>query len=171
MLYVLAYSILAIALLDNIVRISRLEFVNYSFRFELFEIRDKLRRALISKEIKKSRWFDYLDSTITKTIDELPHISLWEILLIAYIHRNDKTIKNAQSRLEMALDAEANAFLAEIYKDILNCIVRFILSRHIVLSKTILFIFNSIHKYRNLQSGLAETVMIAPETSTLSQFA
>jgi hypothetical protein len=167
MLYVLASMLIMLALLDKVTRMDRLESLRLDTRFKLFALRDELRCAAINGDVPQNRWFEYLDTSITKMIDVLPHINFWEALALLYSHGGDKSILAAQAELSKALSQEENKGLGTIYVGYLACILKLLLGRHRTLVPFAYRVNKAIGRMADLKNRLAAIFTVAPETSTL----
>lgn len=167
MLYVLASMLIMLTLIDRSLRIGRLETLRLETRFKLFALRDKLRHAAICGDVPYNRWFAYLDTSLTKSIDVLPQISVWEALALVYSYRNNKSLLKAQLELLAALAQEENRQLAEVYKEYLVCLTTLLVKRHRAAGYTAMALARVVGGVTNLKGRLAAIFTIAPETSTL----
>ena len=167
MLYFLASMLIMLALLDRAIRVGRLESLMLETRFKLFALRDELRCAAIKGEVPQNRWFEYLDTSITKAIDALPRISVWEALALLYSYAGDKSVVQAQKELFEAFEEEENVGLGEIYGKYLLCIMTLLVQRHKTLKFTVVGTARMMGKMVNLKDRLAAIFTVAPETSTL----
>lgn len=167
MLFFLVSMLIMLALLDRALRIGRLESLRLDTRFRLFALRDELRRAAVNGTVPQNRWFVYLDTSITKAIDVLPHISIWTALALIYTHSDDKSILEAQAELREALAQEENSQLCLIYVKYLACILTLLRERHRALGYTVFSAAKAIGAMTGLKDRLAAIFTVAPETSTL----
>lgn len=160
-----------LVLLDRALRIGRQETLLCETRFKLFALRDELRMAAIEEAIPQNRWFEYLDTTLTKAIDKLPRFTAWEALALYVNHRHDLSISEAVRCLDEALEQSENSGLAEFYDKFVLCLVEFLFERHIVTSHTMLAIANVASGVLTIRDRLVRILTAAPETSTLQQYA
>jgi hypothetical protein len=158
-----------LALLDRAVRIGRLETLRLEARFKLFALRDGLRRAAIEESVPQNKWFEYLDTSITKAIDMLPHINAWEVLALMYRYSDDESVLDAHIELQDALQQEENQGLQKIYAEYILCIAWLLVERHRTSGVIALKVAKTVGRAVNLRDSLATIVSIAPETSTLLQ--
>jgi len=121
--------------LDQALRRGRLDKLKLRTRFELFAFRDELRLALIKGEANPSRWFDYLDTTLTKSIDCLDDINLWESLALIAVYSKNTAIKAAIEKQHAALSDPANHRLVELQSQYTACLASFLTERHFGTSK------------------------------------
>lgn len=143
-------------------------------QFRLYAVRDKLRDAAMAGQVNPRNWvFQYLDSSITKTIDVLPRLNCWSIILVVLWHWGDKSIVVRQAHLKRELKKSSNAALAAIHLDYMSEIGYFIVNRHTT------FRFPLIQVFRAVKAGqwiggharrVKELLTEAPETSTLADF-
>ena len=80
----LALGFLFCLLLEG-VRRQKKEVLVLKYKYQFFALRDELREyAIENPEIAKNWVFQYLDSTIAKTIKLLPKLSLWYPWFVAH---------------------------------------------------------------------------------------
>ncbi len=170
MLYFLISMLIMLALLDRSLRIARLESLRLDVRFKLFALRDELRSAAVSGDVPKNRWFDYLDTSITKSIDVLPHLNVWEALALMYSYANDESVLDAQLELGKALEQEENQGLKKIYGMYLRYMVDLLVDRHKTSGSVVMGLAQMMGRVLNLTQKLAAILTSAPETSTLLKY-
>lgn len=170
MLYFLASMLIMLALLDRALRIGRLESLRLETRFRLFALRDELRRGGFSGAAPQNKWFEYLDTTITKAIDVLPHINAWEALALLAAYAKDKSVWAAHIELSEALEQPENHALSEVYDKYLDCIVDLLAERHRTSGRVLVTTARAVGRMAHLKNRLAEIITIAPETSTLLNY-
>ncbi len=171
MLYVLVSVLIMTALLDKALRRGRIELLLLEMRFKLFALRDELREGVISGTTPENNWFEYLDTSITKAIDLLPTITVWEALALVLRYRNDEEVQRAQMTLFEALSREENKKLAEIYGEFVVCIVEVLFRRHIGIRYGMTAAAKIVVSAKEFKKKAAQIVTVAPETSTLSHYA
>jgi len=174
MLFLILTILLMSALLDRSLRTGRLDLLKLRLRFDLFALRDELRRAAILGEAPLNQWFEYLDTTITKTIDNIESLNFWEISTLMVAHGSDKSILKAYDRLVSELQRQENWKLAEIYSNFINLNVKFLVRRHrgpvvtfTALAKIVVRADNLIDRCSDL---VRRVLASAPETSTLLRY-
>ncbi len=120
----------------------RLDRVQLDFRYRLFAIRDELREEAISGEIDKESWvFKYLDTTITKSINLLPRMSIWVITYRLLTQKKDPQFNEAIGELISELKKPDNHKIRMIDKKFDMVIGEFLIERHnilVFLSKNII---------------------------------
>lgn len=166
MLYFLIALVIMFSLIDRSLRIGRLERLKLELRFQLFALRDELRLAVINGEAPDNKWFEYLDTTLTKAIDHIQEINLWEALALLSIYKKDKSVLHAQAGLLSALQERENEKISEVYYKLLKTLAGFIMERHAILKA---FVVGSVIIARTVNK-LAKVVTTAPETSTLLEY-
>jgi len=103
--------------------------LTYKYRF--YALRDELRENVMNGNVKMSDWvFDYLDSSIAKTIGYLNEISLYKLAIIYLIHRHDPKLERAIKHLERELDKPKKAVLKNIHKKFTNEVSEYLLRKH-----------------------------------------
>lgn len=170
MLIFLISTLILLALLDKALRVGRLETVLLKTRFKLFALRDELRETAIKGETEENQWFEYLDTTITKAIDELASVSLWEAFVLILMNRHNKTIAEAQIKLFEALAQEENQKLAEIYRKFVWCLGTFLFDRHLAVRLTVFAGLYTLESVKKERDRLVKTITTSPQTSTLLKY-
>src|SRR5690349_3085699 len=75
-------------------------------QYRLYSLRDKLRQFAIDGKLDPKHWvFSYLDSSLTKTVDTLPIITVWWVLFIPGSYQREENFKTAQRALKSELAA------------------------------------------------------------------
>jgi len=176
MLFIIIGSIVLLALLDRTIRGGRIRLAELDFKFGLFEIRDVLRDAAIDAEIPYSPWFDYMDTTLTRTIDSLKAVNPWMAVGYALTHRNNPAAQNGQRELQEVLRRAENKKLARVYAMYTECIGKFLKARFPVSWPLAAIIFSVLIKEQNHKSVQEEEQKLAPvfsfsaDTSTFSEY-
>ncbi len=130
MLYIIISTIVMLGFLDRSLRRGHLDKLKLKTRFELFAFRDELRLALIRGEVAPGRWFDYLDTTLTKSIDNLDDINLWESIALLLSYSKDPAIEAAIAKQAEELRDPANHRLLDLQTKFTSCLARFLMKRH-----------------------------------------
>jgi hypothetical protein len=71
-----------------------------------------------------------MDTTLTRTIDHIQWVSVWQAAAFWFIHRKDKNLRRAQEALERALSANENTEIERIYCEYVVVIRDYLRSRH-----------------------------------------
>lgn len=180
MLYIVLSSLILLAFLDRVVRGGRVKLIKIDLEFDLFALRDELRNAAFVSKISYDNWFDYMDTTITRTIERIDNVNPWLAVGYGWAHRNDPSLFHAQRALETALRLPENQRLAQIHNEYVRLIGRFLEARYPI-SLPIAAISCALILKDSTESGihssaeggkqdLAPIFSIAPETSTLSEY-
>jgi len=165
MLYLLI-SVLLVAYLLDCLHALRISDKAIRHRYRLYEIRDSLREAAMIGRVDPHHWvFQYLDSSIAKTIDQLPRISLWQSLGVWLTYRRDDRVEAAAQQLNRELQKEENTFYGKIYVLYGATIITYLMDRHILFR----WAMRNWAK-RGLQAA-ARVQRVAPATSTLMEYA
>src|SRR5881227_3473474 len=99
MIYLLMSALLVAYLLDRLHAL-RISGKVIRHRYRLYEIRDSLREAAMTGRVDPHHWiFQYLDSSIAKTIGQFPGISLWQSLSVWLTYRRDSRVEDAAQQL------------------------------------------------------------------------
>lgn len=176
MLFVILGCLVLLALLDRTVRGGRIRLAELDFRFGLFEIRDVLRDAAIDEEISYSKWFDYMDTTLTRTLDAVEAVNPWMAVGYAFTHRNDPAVKQGRRELEEALRRPENKKIARVYAMYTECISKFLKARFPASWPLAAIIFAITDRQQRSDSvqeeerKLAPVFSFSPETSTFSEY-
>jgi hypothetical protein len=170
MLYVLISVLIMAALLDRSLRRGRVELLLLEMRFKLFALRDELRLGVIDGTMPNNNWFEYLDTSITKTIDLLPTITVWEAVGLVWRYKNTEEIQAAQRDVMLALSEEVNKPLATIYAKFLVCIIEILVRRHVGIRYGMTGLAKVVVGARGLKEKAASIITVAPETSTYYQY-
>lgn len=98
-------------------------------RYKLYAVRDGLRRVVIEGQAKKDSWiFNYLDSSISKSIQYLDCLNLYTLISLAYKLRNSDEFKEFDIQIKENL-ANENYF-QEYYDEYNSIMTSFIRSKH-----------------------------------------
>lgn len=167
-------SILIVFLMDQLFKLRQTCLVE-KHRFRLYALRDELRELAMRGEASPGNWvFQYLDSSISKSIDVLPSISVWRVIPIVYQNRHDRRTSLRFDQLLRELKKRQNSPLARVYGRYLLEIGRFVSHRH----DTILVVVNTVSRLLNATGWvhrgikiIKNTLTSAPQTSTLPEFA
>ena len=171
MLYVLISVLIMAALLDRSLRRGRVEVLLLEMRFRLFALRDELRLGVIEGTMPNNNWFEYLDTSITKTIDLLPTITIWEAVCLVWRYKDREEIQSAQHALIQAFAEETNKPLAAIYTKFVVCIIEILVRRHVGIRYGMTGVAKVVVSARGLKEKAARIITVAPETSTYYQYA
>jgi hypothetical protein len=171
MLYFLIAMLIMLALFDKALRRGRFELLFAETRFKLFALRDELRDGVINGSLPENKWFEYLDTTITKAIDLLPTITAWEALGLVMRYKDDSAVQHAHLTLMKAFGEHSNQGLANIYAKFVMCIAEFLFRRHVGIKFGMTALVQVLGRARGLKKKVAEMVAVSPETSTLNQYA
>lgn len=174
MLFLILTVSIMLALLDRSLRTGRLDLLKLRLRFDLFALRDELRAAAITGEAPLNQWFEYLDTTLTKSIDNIESLNLWEAMALLIAHGRDASIQRAYDRLLAALRQPENRKLAEIHGKLVSVHGQFLASRHrgpmvtiVGLAKLAVSTDRLIDRCRD---RIERILASAPETSTLLRY-
>ena len=110
MLYAAIFLLLILIVLDRL-RCLLVSTLVFRYQCQLFEIRDHLREGVVTGEVDSSYWvFQYLDSTIVRTIDALDRLTIWRIVSHALTDR-DASVMRASAYLERELSKPESQYL------------------------------------------------------------
>jgi hypothetical protein len=145
------------------------------YQYALFAIRDDLReRAMENPKIAANWVFQYLDSTIAKSISLLPALSIWQIFGLFMTHRGDNSVEQLRAKLEFEYKKPQNQEFKKIEERLIETIGEFLIGRHIlalVLSVSALVLpIALVQTIQRIRRRSLELVVESPETSTLGEF-
>lgn len=176
MLFIILGSLVLLVLLDRTVRGGRVRLAELDLRFGLFEIRDVLRDAAINEEISYSKWFDYMDTTLTRTLDTVEAVNPWMAAGYAFTHRNDPNVQEGLKELQEALRRPENRKIARVHAMYTECVVKFLKRRFPVSWPLAAITFALLTKNQRCDSvqqeerELAPVFSVSPATSTFSEY-
>jgi len=174
MLYLMLIGIVMLASLDRAVRNGRLRVLKLETKYKFFALRDELRNAAIAGEIPDNNWLEYMDTTLTITIERLDTVSLWAALVMMFRYKKEEAIiRKLQGRMKEAFTLEENKKTAQIYKEYRNCLSKFLRARHPVASAietTVERLLTTLETANRREKAITETFAAAPETSTLVRY-
>ncbi len=172
MAYFWLFALLGLIFLDRLRRM-RVDTIVRQHQFALYALRDDLREAVLKGEIDPKNWvFQYLDSSIVKTIRYLKNINLWRLLFVAATYRRNRRFLAAREYLQHELEKPSNKFLADIRKKYIYALGYFFINRHPTLKISLLNLFAAIETAQYLKrkwDRLMELLTEVPETSTLEE--
>lgn len=143
-------------------------------QFRLYALRDELRSTVMRGEVKASNWvFQYLDSSLAKTIDSLPFISIWRVGSMVVFSPDEPKLKLRLNHLFGELRKPENELLARIYLHYLAEVGFFLSKRHGAFQIMVSSVFGVLNSRKWLKEkfrAAKEILTAAPETSTLPEF-
>jgi hypothetical protein len=171
MIYLLAIVFAAAVYVDHLRRFDH-ETKILSHRYRLYEIRDYLRTAAMRGEVDSRHWvFQYLDSTIAKTIVNLPRLNIWQSLVGVWAYRNDEQMQRRARHLELELSKPQNAFYERAYTLYFAELMLFLFDRHISLRAVLRSVAATLALSEQFKRTAKRAVKVqteSPEASTLS---
>jgi len=143
-------------------------------RFRLYALRDDLRECVMDGRISANNWvFQYLDSSIAKTIDFLGNLTLWTAVANVEKHRHDERLARASFHLENELKKTENECLSGVRDGYVESLMTFFKERHPTMELLswnvfVVMVIGAVvlRKLRTLVVLQTES----PETSTLEDF-
>jgi hypothetical protein len=146
------------------------------YQYDLFRLRDDLRDYVIANPQMARSWlFAYLDSTITKSIVQLPDLSIWQLVALNAAYSDDDRWKRLVAQLECEMQKERNAEFRSIENRLMTLLVKYLSERHTALiasAGAVEIVSAVIHsRLKDLKKRAAKVAVSAPETSTLGEFA
>lgn len=145
------------------------------YQYALFAMRDDLREQAMKDPKIAANWvFQYLDSTIAKSISLLPSLSIWQLLGLFLTHRNDQSVEKLRAKLEFEYEKPQNRQLKAVEEKLMEAIGEYLVDRHIlalVLSVSALVLpLALVQGIQRVRRRSLELVVESPETSTLGDF-
>jgi hypothetical protein len=174
MIFYSLFVLLTVIMFDRLLRFGT-QTVVLKHQFRLYALRDALRECAMSGKVDAKNWvFQYLDSSIAKTIRVMPGLSLWRVLVMMLVHRSgDESIRKCQEQLKGELEKSENEPLARIHLHYMGLVGFFLFERHSSLSTPVRGIFRAVKAGQFLRAQwrkAKEFLTEAPETSTLPEF-
>jgi hypothetical protein len=170
MLYFLISLVVLVGFLDRSARKSRIDLLMTETRFRLFAIRDELRLAVMEEEIANDKWFDYLDTSLTKMVDLLPKLSLWQLVVLMVHYRNDQRMMRGNEELMEFVQDKDNKRFSELFGKYLLVVGEFLFRRHRVISLFFVGALRTAKRVTTAKEEAAAIVATAPETSTFFNY-
>jgi hypothetical protein len=173
MIYAALYLLVLLFVLD---RSHSLFVTTKVFRSQcrLFEIRDHLREGVMNGEVDPAHWvFQYLDSTIVKTIDALGRLTIWRLVGVALADRDEKTLK-ALTLLYDEMNKPGNEYVRRVYVMYQAVLTIHLIDRSATMKTAIKCLLGlaDLRSYVGKQfQKVARITAAASETSTLDEFA
>ncbi len=169
MLYLILSILLLVFLFD---RLHSLRIADKALRhqYQLYAVRDGLREAAMTGHVNARNWvFQYLDSSIAKTIDRLPEVSMWQALALWLAYRHNSEIREADKHLRRELEKPENEIFKDAFVFYQAILISYLMDRHLVFR---LFIKGLLLR-RGIQAvqAAARVQTRAPTTSTLVEYA
>src|SRR5271156_2295121 len=172
MVVVIAFVLL---LFLELARRQRREMLTLQYQYALFAIRDGLReQAMGDPKVAKNWVFQYLDSTIAKSISLLPSLSIWQIFGLYMTHRSDDSAERLRAKLEFEYKKPQSQQFKIVEEKLIETMGEFLIGRHIlalVLSVSALVLpLALVEGIQRIRRRSLELVVESPETSTLGDF-
>ena len=175
------FCVLVFAILANHIGRIRASTLIRKHQFRLYALRDGLREAAICGQVNPNNWvYQYLDSSVAKTITYLDRLTIWVVLLTFRRAGAEAQLQAAHQHLMRALEKPANAVLKQFHIRYQRELIRFLLERHLPLRFVVGGAFrlvSAVQAARNVRARLraaiaqgAEFQTEAPETSTLYEY-
>ena len=143
-------------------------------QFRLYALRDEVRAAVMRGEIQANNWvFQYLDSSLAKTINALPSVSFWRVGSMVVFSPYEPKLKIRLDHLFGELRKPENEALTKIYLHYLAEVGFFLSRQHSNLWMVVSGVFRllKLGKWLKEKFRLAKEILTAaPETSTLPEF-
>jgi hypothetical protein len=174
MLFYSFFVLLALIVLDRLLRFGTQNVV-LRHQFRLYALRDSLRECAMKGSVNPNNWvFQYLDSSIAKTIRVMPGLSVWRVLVLMFFRLENESLRKCQEQLQTELKKPENEPLARIHLHYMAELGFFLFERHSTISTPTKSVFRALKAGQFLKSRwrqAKEFITEAPETSTLPDFA
>lgn len=173
MIYAAVFLLMILFLLDRL-HCLRVSTTVFRYQCRLFEVRDHLREGVTGGQVNPSHWvFQYLDSTLVKTIDSLDRLTLWRVVSIA-LSSSEPGARKALKALDAELSKAGNEYVRKAYSMYQGLLVLYLIDRHPVLGFLGRCVFHIANFGLYVQAKFQQAANItasAHETSTLAEFA
>jgi hypothetical protein len=126
------------------------------FRHGFFALRDRLRRIAIDDPTLGRNWlFPYLDSTLSKAIDLLPHMSAWQVLALAPVaDQKREQFLITHKHLMRELAKPRSAALSGLYNEMWQQVAQQIMARHFVMKAGVVLLARTFQGLRKAQIAI-----------------
>ena len=146
-------------------------YVAMRFKYTLYNLRDRLRMLAIHGILSTDHWaFDYLDSTLSKSISKHKFLTLFSLVFLHRKYKDDKNLFQLSEQLELEFDKCPQ--LKEIQKEYTAAIAEYITEQHFVsyyvFIRPILAVVFGTKMLMNKISQYSNSALIYPETSISS---
>jgi hypothetical protein len=167
-----------LALLDRAIRGGRIRLLKLDLEFKLFALRDQLRMDAIKEESPYNNWFEYMDTTLTRTIGRFGTINPWHAVGFMLTHRKDSDLFLAYEQMRKALRKPENRKIERIYDQYNESLNAFVKERYPASWPLAALTFMVLCPTEHLQHisieqeerKLTPVFSISPETSTLREY-
>ena len=144
-----------------------------SYKHKLYALRDKLRMYAIQGEIDKNSWiFEYLDTSICRTISALDKLDIY-LIMASFLERKKEEEKKKEAFTKLTLEsATNNKFIKEIVVNYGKITLGYLISKHFLLFK-LPVLLSSFQKLKKQKAKVAKNVnalLFEPETSSINDF-
>jgi hypothetical protein len=158
------------------VRVAQRNSLVCEYRYQLFELRDRLRQLAIRDEPASRSWlFAYFDSTTAKAVGLLPDLTVWQLLALENVYKNDPRFKLLSKNLDIELAKPQHREFKAFEEELIKTLGAYLFERHRTLLMTV-------EVADHLSAGIRQTIqetkrkslevaIKSPETSTLGDFA
>lgn len=157
------------------IRNSYYNYLDLEFQLDLYRLRDRLRTEAIEGKIKANDWFfDYMDSSICKTIEEVSSLNIFSIILLYLKNRKNERIISFRRKVNESLNKNQDA--KKLYAEYGLITLNYIIKKHYIIKIIVYLLHNIIESVSFLSKGvksaysMVEGVRSYPETSTVSQY-
>jgi hypothetical protein len=146
------------------------------FQFQFFKMRDDLRDLAVHNESVRSSWvFAYLDSTTAKAVEILPRMSVWKLITLETIYKNDARFAELSKNLERELAKPQFIELKKYANRLMWTLGQYLSQRHRTLHVCVDFADRVSDPVRitvtEMRKRSLDVAVKSPETSTLSEYA
>lgn len=142
-------------------------YAEQKFRYELFTLRDKLRRLAIEGKIDcESKLFDFFDLTLSKAINEYYYITLIRLIVLNRKHSEDTKYKKAYDNLMK--DCDSNKESKYIKNQYERVVTEYVIKQHYVsyrFFKPVIMFFSAATIVKRKFREIIHSVAYLPETS------
>jgi hypothetical protein len=164
-----ASGIIMLALFDRAVRSERIATAQLAAKFELFTIRDDLRRMERHGSVRADRWFSYMDTTLTRAAASIEGMTIWHAMAYLMVSNTMRQIEQAERNRAAAMVDQP--LLAEIYSRYASCVSKLLRQRHLLLWRVLGLVARGATAVATWRGKILKALVGSPETSTLLDYA
>lgn len=131
MLYIVIGCVVLLAFIDRVVRKGRIERLEMTAAFQLYALRDRLRAAAIDGNTPVNNWFNYLDTSLSRTAGNIERVSIWTYYWYVVACKDiDPQVRQASHLRNLVFTRGEYRVMAEIFKEYEATIMGTLCARH-----------------------------------------
>jgi hypothetical protein len=172
MIIAIISCIIMVTLIDRALRLERIATAQMKARFELFALRDELRRLQRHGDVSADRWFSYMDTTLTRATAAIEAVTLWHAIGYMIASRSTQILAKIDYAERVRKDAmRAVPELASIHARYDKSLAELLRERHALLWTILGLIGLMFRAAAEFRVRTLKAVSGSPETSTLLDYA